>query len=544
MPNQVDSRRRRWSIVVVAALVVLTSTAGCDRLRRTASPGEVTQAQQVVDYGPCLPMYSRAVLSAAMDREGTKVLFVSGQRPDFIDEAAWGADDRALYLMEFPADGAPTLRAIARSWQATDEIPAYATPSDEYTRSPVPIPENMLDVQLDESGTRFVLGVTRGGVYGRYAKLYTGTVPTEAGRLLSPEDGLTVIPINDYQGTEGVTSFTISPDGSKVAAVVGSQGEIRIYDLVASQLTVYDRGADGKTVVRHDLPPAMTSIDQQRRPAVASNGTLYLRWAPQADRLAVSMDLGIANTSLAILNIATGEMSVVARFQDRTVPHVAWASDGQSLFVMVTRLSGPQTFGDTEIRRLAATENGRHVAQGGVLSRPLGYRGEPGALVSFGDDEHFVFVWDAALYRLDMPGGVPAQATYVPLTPSLFRVQYVHPSLAFSKERVIFVASDDFSSRLAERSYALHDDCPITATGVATATPSEPGAAAPVEPTAAVPAAPPGGTPAGEVAPTTGAGVPTEAPTEEGATAEPETQAPPAQPTAAQAAPVATGGTP
>ncbi len=481
---------RRWLIVVPLAAVVLLSTAGCDRLRRSPAPGEVTQAQQIVDYGPCLPMFGRSVLSAAMDGEGGKALVISGQRPDFIDEAAWRADDRALYLMEFPAEGSPTMRAIARSWRAVDEIPPYATPSDESTRPPVPIPENMLEVQLDESGTRFVLGVARAGVYGRFAKLYAGTVPTGTVQLLSPDNGLAVIPMNDYQGTEGVISYSLSADGSKVAAVVGSQGEIRIYDLVASQLTVYDLGADGKTVVRHDLPPAMTSIEQERRPAVASNGTTYLAWSPQSDRLAVSMDLGVANTSLAILDIANGELSVVQRFQNRTVPHAAWAADGQSLFVMVTRLSGPQIFGDTEIRRLAAVENGRHVAQGGVLSRPLGYRGEPGALVSFGDDEHFLFVWDGSLYRLDVPGGVPAQATYLPLTPPAMRVHYLKPSVALSRELILFVAADDFSTRLAQRSFALHDDCPVTATGVATATAGEPEAGASPEPAEAEPSAP------------------------------------------------------
>jgi len=462
------TRRFPALLFILAAVFVITALTGCDVLDRLGDDkGEINSvAVTSVNHGLCSPIYGSRVDAAAISGDGSRVMYVTRRQPaNWPDDRGWRSTDRALMVRDIPAVGDATVRYIAVTWPGED-IGAYATAEPDGGQvKPRSMPETMVDLRLAKDGERFVVGVVREGVVGQYAKLYSGTVPATGSAELEPENGLSLIPINDYKGTEGINYFVMSDDGSKLAAAVGDLGEVRIYDLDSQELTVYTRGEEGETIVEHTLPRAPTNLTDTRVPAVASKGTIHLALSPSGDRLTIAHDEDVpGQTALTQLDIASGELVLVRRFVNSTVPHVVWASDGQSLFVLNTPLVPGTIFGDTEIRRLAAAKDGREVSPGGKLPRSLGYRTEPAFLTGFGDDEHFIFVWEQSLWRLTAPGGNPAKASYIQLTRPTMEVRYLPPSVSVSSERAVFVVEDLTGTHVGERTDIFDDACPRLAT--------------------------------------------------------------------------------
>jgi hypothetical protein len=291
-------------------------------------------------------------------------------------------------------------------------------------------------------------------------------VPAEDGASLRPDDGgLIVVPINDYAAQEGVQQFRLNADGSKLAAIVGVRGEVRVYEFEGEneRLLVYSRADDGSTTVSNALPPVDSLTGHAaHNPAVASSGAIKVEWSPDGNRLALARTEGVGRSSLSILDVASGAITPVRTFDNATLPQVAWASDGASLFVMTTQLVGARLFGDTEIRRLAAEEGGREIGPGGLLPRDLGYDTEPANLVALVPDESFVFTWEDALWRLDVPGGDASQATYIPLTPEneAMTIAYRRPSTAMGTDMTVFTFNDRYGSHLGVREASSQDTCP------------------------------------------------------------------------------------
>lgn len=481
------SGRFRALVAVLSVVFMAAAITGCNTGSQ-ATPVAPIVAQE--EDAACWPTYGSEVEAAAISADGNRVLFLSGQKPaKWPDDRGWSSSDKALYVLDFTATGSQQ-RYIAISWDAIDQIDQYATARANTPERPVKLEEDMVDLWLSKTGDRFVVAVARKGVGGRYAKLYSGTVPAGGFHELRPGEGLEQVLVNNYAATEGIRTAALSDDGSMVAAVVGSRGEVRVYDLDSQQPTVYALNEGGETVVEHELPPPPVDLDSAPNPAIAGSGTMLLTWSPGGDRLALARDEDVpGQKSLSIIDVATGKVALVRRFDSSTVPHVAWAADGQSLFVMNTLLEPGQIFGDTEIRRLAAEEDGREVSDGGALERPRGYRTEPAYLTGFGDDDHFLFVWETGLYRLNTPAGDPSKASYIQLTPDDYDVLYSRPTVSSGQQRAVFVAHEGSRLFVGERTEVLADECPYVVVPPTDATAAAPDAATGSEDSAGEPTA-------------------------------------------------------
>lgn len=478
----------RRAILFVTPLLFVPLVAACGE--KDTAPESAVSA----DFGACFRAYGSYVLGAAMNGAGTSMLYLTSSKPAFVSEDAWRSGDRALVLQDLKTARA---RAIVLTWPtgSTDEIPVYATsnPLSQSTPRPVRLPEEMISLDYSSTGERFLVGVRRSGVDGLIAKIYAGVVPSIDGtEILEPGNGLDLIPINDFEGTEGIRSATLSPDGSKVAAVVGNQGEVRLYDIVNQELAVYTEGPEGGTVISHEMPrrPSM-STTTDRQPAVASPGQMLLQWSPQGDRLAIATDPpGGSATAVAIMNPATGALVGVRSFSDATVPQVAWSSDGQSLFVMTTELKAGSVFGNTAMRQIAAAEGGKDLTKGGQIVQPSGYTTEPANLVNFGDDERFVFTWQGWLWRLKLQNGDLTQALAEKISPREATVPYLRPYVSQAQDIAVFTAGTRGTNYYATvRDSASHNECAAGAAGAVTPTPEAEDAAgeegeAPAEATA------------------------------------------------------------
>jgi len=431
--------------------------------------------------GPCLQWYGQSVFAAAMNATGTRLMWLTDVRPPTLGEdAPWGEGDRALIVADRQPDGNFAERHIAITWEAQERIAEYATaepgPTPEGPAG-IAVLEQVEDLQMDREGSQFVVAVSRRGIRGNYAKLYTGAVRPPNAEAMTPNDGLTLLEINRYTETEGIQSFALSPDGSKVAAIVGVQGELRVWDLKAesNSLNVYEVDKDGKPVVSHDLPEASIDLSTSRRPLIASDGSIRVTWSPNSDKLAIARGndgVAVGQTLLEILeDLRTGKLTQVRAFPKSATPHVAWSSDGGSLFVMNTPLFDPSRpatdslFQNTQVRRLQAKENGAEMGSGIQIERKLGYRTDPGNLVPYGDDEHFFFIWEGQLLRLDAAGGDLSKTRTLPIAGDPSQGVTVLPrSLpAASKDydSVMFVLDDNGLPRVGLRTEAKADRCSV-----------------------------------------------------------------------------------
>ncbi len=470
-------------------LSLLFTTAGCKYMPcvggygNCAPPIEI-DPEAMLGNGPCLPAFGSDVVSADMNAAGNRILTVTDAKPASLPEdAGWPSDSRALTVIDLGGDSVQaTERHLATTWDATDILVPYATAEDGVEpEEGVALQETMAEVQVDDAGNRFVVAVNRRDIPGGYAKLYAGTVPAEGVANYSPETkDLTLIGLNSTVGTEAVQAFALSPDGNKVAAAVGPQAELRVFDLSSPDqgLFVYDSGKDGKgVVVSHKLPEPCLGISCRRTPAVTSRGLMRLVWSPGNDKLAiVRTDSGAVpgQTSLSVLDVASGKLELVRSFKDSSAPHAAWADDGASLYVMNTPFSASaeggsavtdSAFGSTLIRRMAAAAGGKEQGTGASLPRQLGWKTDPVGLSVLKGGESLVFVWESRLYRLDMPGGDLTKARLVYLledqrVPSDLSVLPSVVAASATTDTVMYLMNDYGGHRVGLRTSASADSCP------------------------------------------------------------------------------------
>jgi hypothetical protein len=431
----VDGRaiRVRGITVIAMALSALT-LSGCD-LRPNADESEPVAEEVGVHHGLCWPVFDSDVISTSMNQNGT-VLYIAESEPrGWPDDRGWGSGDRALNALKMPER---QQRYIARTWDAVEHfVPFVPTPLPGTVEAPEgePITEHMREVEIAPNADRFVVGVALLDRLQVTAKLYSGEVPPSGSHELAPEDGLAPVPVNNFGAGEYVRMFRVSPDGSKVATIVGVGGELRIFDFLANQLMRYEIQS-GRTVVINDMPTG-----EPYEAAVATAGTLFMSWSPDSTRLALARRASAGNASVSVFDVATGELTHVLGLSNVTAPHVAWSSDGGSLFVLYTPIDSAGIFGDSQFVRVAAEQDGGELGAA-AMPRPPFFRTEPANLVNFGNDEHFLFTWEGGLWRLDAPGGQPAQAEFQKVTPDSLQVIYNRPAVSLDNDLAAFLAGD------------------------------------------------------------------------------------------------------
>lgn len=475
--GEAHGRSGAHTLMVLGVALISLFVAGCREQEDDTTQENQETGPDTGSFAACLPWYENDVESLAVSADGSRWLYLSGRKPTGLpSDASWRSDDLAIFVRDRNADGSSRSRYIATSWDTSDEVTVYATVSlgGSSGTSPLSLPETMRDVALSADGGRFLVSVDQTGVDSGRAKLYHGVVPPadDTTSILAPGDGgLTVLPINNLVGTEGIGGFEYSPDGAKVAAVVGSRTELRVYDIDSETIYAYELGSQNEIVVRNEMPEAATNIGVSRQPAIrVTSGGLI--WSPDSTRIAFVRPEGVGTKSIYILDYASGDLAFVRAFENSTVPQIAWSSDGASLFVMSTKLSTYQTYGDSEFRRIQAAENGSDIGSGVAIerSRPefLNWSTEPSNLVNV-DDETLLFTWEGRLYRLIATGGELAGAPYVPLTvfhliDRLVRrgvaVEYERPFASTSLDSVVFLVRDGNRTTIGERTFATAESCP------------------------------------------------------------------------------------
>lgn len=501
---------------VLNALVLSTlalALTGCkympcigDKFGNCQKEVETIDPEKAVGNGPCLPAYGDEVVSADMNGAGNRIIMVTTAKPSTLPEdAAWPSDSRALTVIDLGETA--TTRHLATTWDAPDVLAPYATPDPvDGPGDSVNLYESMAEVQLDDAGNRFVVAVNRRDVSTGYAKLYTGSVPASGAASFSPEGGeLALVAINQTGGSEPIQSFALSPDGNKVAAAVGAQAEIRVLDLANPEngLSVYETNKDGKgVVVSRKLPEPCLGIACRRTPSLVSRGLMRYVWSNDGKKLAVVRTDSAqvpGQSSLWILDVTSGKLDLVRSFKDSSAPHVAWAGDGASLYVMNTPFARSaeagnaltdSSFGPTLVRRMSAAPGGKEMGSGARLPRQLGWRTEPVDLRVLKDSETLVFVWENRLYRMVMPGGsfTGAKQEYllgynkVGSAGAPGDLSIVSGSLATSSasDTVMYLVNDSIGTRVGLRTSAS-GECPDSAPPAAAPADAEGGEAAPAQ---------------------------------------------------------------
>lgn len=463
--------RARMIPFAVAALAALAATtSGCNVLSVFQEEEVTTQEVEELSgsIGPCAPWFDRGVLDLAASADGSRLAYVASRRPEALPEDAWRANSRAVFVRDVDASGVGSTRYIATTWSPIDQIKAYSTedPTSGRDDPDIPLAEQIEEVALSGDGSRIAIGASREGFSGGLAKLYVGTVPDDTTSTLSPPDnGLTIVPINAYTRGESIGRFAISPDGTKVAAALGHRGELRVYDLDANAPIVYSLGEENEVVVESELPPVSTSIEVARRAAFLT-GASALHWSPDSTRVAFARTVPVATSYVQIVDVATGELSTVTEMVGHTTPQLAWATDGASLFVMSTRLSDSEPFGNTEITRFAAEDEADVLVPTVTLARKAFWRNEPNHLVGLGNDRQFVFNVNSDLIRLDLPGeGIPDVAMLELAgyqKGASIPAQHVH--FAPATESVAYILQSGGATHVGMRTHALQNACPEAAT--------------------------------------------------------------------------------
>lgn len=476
--------RARMLPAAIIALAFLTfPIAGCNVLSAFQEE-EVTTQENTEELkgtlGYCKPWFDRGVVDVALSVDGSRIAYVATRRPESFPEDGWRSGHRAVFIRDGATSAAPTTRYVATTWPAVDRIPTYSTddPSRQGRDDSIGLDEQIEAVALSADGTRIVIGASRDGIRGGLAKLYLGSVPENTTSTLSPDDGLTIVPINLVQSGEAVADFELSPDGTKIAASVGARGELRVYDLVANQPIVYTLGEKNEVLVEDVLPEAGTSIDVDRRPAILTGGNA-LHWSPDGTKLAFARSIPVSRSFVQSLDVATGDLTTVASMLGVTTPSLAWASDGGSLFVMTTDYADSQAFGDTEIRRFAAEDDGEEIGGAVTLERKAWWRGEPNNLVGFGNDRQFLYILNGELVRIDLPiddAGAP-KSLALKFDKGTVSSQQVFVSAA--ADRAVFLVNSSGTTHVGQVTYVGQYPCPEAPTGAPTGSGDD--AAAPAE---------------------------------------------------------------
>jgi hypothetical protein len=493
----------RWLVSGCLLLFLAISSSGCSLFNKL--PGKTTseegrqEATAIADHGPCLPTYGTKVEAAGMSADGQRLVYLTAARPAGLAEGvSWLSTDRAVQVLDLA--GTPTTRLLVRTWEQSpeDQIAVYPTdiPNDQSPPKATVLSEQMTALMLSETGNRFLLGVTREGVQGGLAKIYTGIVP-EGDTELSPENGLTLVRINDYLGTEGVQGAALSPDGSRMAALVGLQGELRVYDFAADKLYVYSQGEGGKVEITNELPKAATSIQESRIPALAHTGVMRLQWAPDNKRLAISRYESVGVAGVWVVDYTTGQATLIRTFSNTTIPHVVWSKDGTSVFTLSTRLFQGNVLGDSEVRRIKAVEDGKDIGDRWQLAQVPGYRTAPADFTGYGDDQNFLLTWEQQLWLLQVPESGTGPASYGPVTlnPPTMMVQSGNITASATADRAAFLVNDHVGTHVGLRLAVTQETCAAEATQVrppTTGEATEPAALTPAvegvsEPTAETP---------------------------------------------------------
>ena len=467
---EVRGRSGAQSLFLLGAAFIALGIAGCgpeEDLGKIELEGPATGS-----FAACLPWYENDVESVAVSGNGDTWLYLTDRRPTSLpDDASWRSDDLALFVRDRTTNES---RYIATSWDSDDEISAYATAdlNDQQSIKSEALPETMREVAISDDGKSFIVSVDQAGVDSGRAKLYAGAIPVAdaSGTSLKPGEGLTEVPINNHVATEGIGDFSYSPDGEKVAAVVGSGSEFRVFDLSTDTIFAYDLGDENEIVVKNEMPEAATSIKVSRQPAIrVSTGGLI--WSNDSSKIAFARPEGVGTMSLYILDYASGDLEFVRSFDNSTIPQIAWSIDNQSLFLMSTNLSTYQPYGDTEFRRVEATANGSDIGSGVAIQRSqaefLNWTTEPANLVNV-DDDTLLFTWEGRLYRLKTAGGDMAGAEFVPLTvyhlieglvDDNVAVDYERPFASAERDSVVFMVQDGSRTKIGERTEATAESC-------------------------------------------------------------------------------------
>lgn len=417
-------------------------------------------------YGsPCLESYGSGVSSLAATADGGREYYISTELPSNVEKNAWGRDSRAVYEYDVKLG---RVRPIASTWNSEVVIEPYATVDvlRPTPIRPVQVAEKLEQVQVGADGNRIVLAVSRKNLAGGLASLYSGNVPpTGASVSLRPGDGggLAVVKINDDLNQEAIQTFSLSPDGNKLAAIVGDLSELRGYDLEADKILVYSLGTDNAIEVSNELPTPATSIEIDRKPAITANGA-QLMWAPDSTKLAYATALGIGGWAVQILDFATGKPTLVRAFENTTQPQIAWAGDGASLFVVTTANSTSESFGDTSIHHLTAAKDGKTIGGVGIIKRQANWKTVPSFVTLVGENV-LLFTWEKHVFRFTAEGGDLTKATFEPLTEHYPRDVKVLPMPIYGSaaaDRAVFsISAPGIGNRVGVYTHLSSPKCPV-----------------------------------------------------------------------------------
>lgn len=423
------------------------------------------QAVAPSTYGsPCLETYGSGVVSLASTADGSRDFYISTEMPANANENAWTRDSRAVYEYDVKQR---RVRPIASTWDSEVVIPPYATvdvlrPTEI---RPFKIAEKLEQVQVGSDGKRIVLAVSRKNLTGGLASLYSGSVPGAGLASMHPGDGggLAAVKVNDDLNQEAIQTFSVSPDGNKLAAIVGDLSEIRGYDLEADQVVVYSLGDENAITVSNVLPAPATSIAVDRKPAITANGA-RLVWAPDSTKFAYATGLGIGGYAVQILDFATGKPTLVHTFENTTQPQIAWAEDGASLFVVTTAQSNAEIFGDTSIHHLTAAKDGKTIGGVGIIKRQSNWKTVPSFLTIVGENT-LLFTWEKHVFRFTAEGGDLTKATFEPLTeryPRDVKVQAAPIFASAAADRAVFsITAPGLGNRVGSYTHLSAAKCPV-----------------------------------------------------------------------------------
>ena len=453
-------------IAALASMAGLAlSISGCDTFSNVfGGKKEEAVSKPTSVYAPCLESFGSGVSAVASTADGTRDFYISNELPSNVNKDAWTTSSRAVYERDVAKQ---ILRPLASTWDSEFTIPAYATldPAKPTPVRELRIAEKIEQLQVSADGSRIVIGVSRKNLTGGLSTLYFGAVPPSGAASLRPGEGggLTPIKINDDLNQEPIQAFSLSPDGKRVAAIVGDMSEVRTYDIDGNKVSVYNLGEKNAISVENALPTPSLNIGVDRQPAITANGAQLL-WSPDSASIAYATPVGVGGWAVQILDPATGKPTLVHSFEDTTQPQLAWAADGKSIYVATTATSSTETFGNTSIRRFTAAKDGKPIGGVGLIERPVNWRTVPALLTLVGDDV-LLFNWEKQLFRFTIKEGDLGKATFRPLTeryPAKVAVLAQPIFASAAADRAVYLINDPSAGvRVGVYSHLTQETCPV-----------------------------------------------------------------------------------